>query len=131
VQGSGYIDQAEEQHIKELESLVSEYNLKAHIRSLDMEVQELAKRPMLNQGPGLQVLREKLTNEKHAIQEAHRGTSRRLHHGKTNIFPHVLFTFCAGREGERNAEGRVKDRRARADALRAARRDWCKRTRPA
>jgi len=48
VQGSGYIDQAKEQHIKELESLVSKY--KAHICSLDMEVQELAKWPMLDQG---------------------------------------------------------------------------------
>jgi hypothetical protein len=52
VQGSGYIDQAKEQHIKELESLVSKY--KAHICPLDMEVQELAKRPMLDQGSGLQ-----------------------------------------------------------------------------
>jgi hypothetical protein len=52
VQGLGYIDQAKEQHIKELESLVSKYN--AHICSLDMEVQELAKRPMLDQGSCLQ-----------------------------------------------------------------------------
>ncbi len=66
--GSGYIDQAKEQHIKELESQVSEY--KAHIHSLDTEIQELAKRPMLDQGLGLQVLREELTNEKHMVQEA-------------------------------------------------------------
>jgi mitotic spindle assembly checkpoint protein MAD1 len=52
VQSSSYIDEAKEQHIKELESLVSKY--KAHIRSLDMEVQELAKRPMLDKGSGLQ-----------------------------------------------------------------------------
>jgi len=68
LQGSSYIDEAKEQHIKELESLVSKY--KADIRSLDMEVQELAKRPVLDQGSGLQVLREELTNEKHSVQEA-------------------------------------------------------------
>jgi hypothetical protein len=52
LQGSSYIDEAKEQHIKELESLVSKYQ--AHIRSLDMEVQELAKPPMLDNGSGLQ-----------------------------------------------------------------------------
>ena len=62
------MDQAKEQHINELESLVSDY--KAHIRALDMEVQELAKRPVLDQGSGLQGLREELANEKHALQEA-------------------------------------------------------------
>jgi hypothetical protein len=61
---------------------------------------------MLDQGSGLQVLRKELTNKKHAVQEARRGTSRRLHRGKTNTFCHFLFTFCAGREGESNAEGR-------------------------
>ena len=72
MQVPGHIDQAKEQHIKELESLVSEY--RAHIRALKTEVQELAKRPMLDQGLGLQVLREELTNEKHVVQEARRGT---------------------------------------------------------
>ena len=61
MQGPGYIDQAKEQHIKELESEVSKYE--AHIYSLDTEVQELAKQPMLDQGLGLQVLREELSNE--------------------------------------------------------------------
>jgi hypothetical protein len=37
---------------------VSRY--KAHIQSLDTEVQELAKQPMLNHGLGLQVLHEEL-----------------------------------------------------------------------
>jgi len=105
--GSGYIDRAEEQHIKELESQVSEY--KAHIQSLDTEIQELSKRPMLDEGSGLQVLHDKSTNEKDAVQEARRGTSRRLHHGKTNTFPHVLFTSCTGREEGSNAEGRGQD----------------------
>jgi mitotic spindle assembly checkpoint protein MAD1 len=67
VRGPGYIDQAKEQHIKELESLASEY--KAHICSLDTEVQELAKQPMLDQGSGLQVLRKELTNEKYAFKK--------------------------------------------------------------
>jgi predicted RNase H-like nuclease (RuvC/YqgF family) len=72
VQGTGHVDQAKEQHIKELESLVSEY--KSHIRALETEIQELAKRPVLDQGSGLQALREELANEKHALQEAHRST---------------------------------------------------------
>ena len=72
VQGTGHVDQAKEQHIKELESLVSEY--KAHIRAFEMEIQELARRPVLDQGSGLQDLREELANEKHALQEARRST---------------------------------------------------------
>ena len=72
MQGPGHIDQAKEQHIKELESLVGEY--KVHIRALETEVQELAKRPVLDRGYGLQGLREELANEKHALQEAHRST---------------------------------------------------------
>jgi mitotic spindle assembly checkpoint protein MAD1 len=72
VQGTGHVDQAKEQHIKELESLVSEY--KAHIRTLEREIQELAKRPVLDQGSGLQALREELANEKHTLQEARRST---------------------------------------------------------
>ncbi len=67
MQGPGYIDQAKEQYIKELEGLVSEY--KAHIRALETEVQELAKRPILDQSSGLQASREELANEKHAVQE--------------------------------------------------------------
>ena len=45
MQGPGHIDQAKEQYIKELESLVSEY--KVHIRALKTEVQELASGPCL------------------------------------------------------------------------------------
>lgn len=48
---------------------------KAHIRALETEVQELAKRPALDQGSGLQALRDELSNEKNALQEARRGTS--------------------------------------------------------
>ena len=73
---------------------MSEY--KAHTHSLDTEVQELAKRPVLYQGSGLQAWREKLVNEKHALQEAHRGTSRVVfslhHHGKINT-PSLLSLF--------------------------------------
>jgi hypothetical protein len=72
VQGPGYIDQAKEQHIEELESLVGEY--KVRLRALETEVQELAKRPVLDQGSGLQALREELANEKHTLQEARRST---------------------------------------------------------
>jgi hypothetical protein len=69
------MDLAREQHTNELESLVGEY--KAQIGALETEIQELAKRPALSQGSGLQALREELANEKHALQEARRGTSRR------------------------------------------------------
>ncbi|KAH9987053.1 spindle assembly checkpoint component Mad1 [Russula vinacea] len=72
-QGSGHIDEAKEQHVKDLEASVSEY--KAHIRALETEIQELAKRPVLGHGSGLQALRDELSNEKHALQEARRGTS--------------------------------------------------------
>ena len=53
--------------------LVGEY--KAHIHTLEAEIQELAKRPALEQGAGLQALRDELTNEKHALQEARLGAS--------------------------------------------------------
>jgi hypothetical protein len=46
---------------------------KAHIRALETEVQELAKRPVLDQGSGLQALRDELSNEKNALHEARRG----------------------------------------------------------
>ncbi|KAI9432343.1 mitotic checkpoint protein-domain-containing protein [Lactarius indigo] len=69
-QGTGHIDQAKEQHVRELEALVGEY--KAHMHALETEIQELAKRPALNQGTGLQALRDELANEKHALQEARR-----------------------------------------------------------
>jgi len=69
------MDLAREQHISELENLVGEY--KMQIRALETDIQELAKRPALSQGPGLQALREELANEKQALQEARRGTSRR------------------------------------------------------
>ncbi|KAN0114199.1 Spindle assembly checkpoint component Mad1 [Russula decolorans] len=69
-QGSGHIDQANEQHIKDLDALVNE--CKAHIRALEAEIQELAKRPVLDQGSGLQALRDELSKEKNALQEARR-----------------------------------------------------------
>lgn len=67
------MDPAREQHVKELEALVGEY--KAHIHTLETEIQELSKRPALNQGSGLQALREELADEKLALQEARRGKS--------------------------------------------------------
>jgi hypothetical protein len=70
VQGPGHVDQAKEQHIKELESLVGKY--KMYIRALETEIQELAKRPVLDPGSGLQGLREELANEKHMLHEARR-----------------------------------------------------------
>jgi predicted RNase H-like nuclease (RuvC/YqgF family) len=73
VQGPGQrIDQAKEQNIEELESLVRKY--KAHIRALETEMRELAKRPVLDQCSGLQAFREEQANEKQAVQEARRGT---------------------------------------------------------
>ncbi|KAH9021777.1 MAD-domain-containing protein [Lactarius pseudohatsudake] len=69
-QGTGHVDQAKEEHVRELEALVDEY--KVRTRALETEIQELAKRPALNQGTGLQALRDDLTNEKHALQEARR-----------------------------------------------------------
>jgi hypothetical protein len=111
VQDPGYIDEAKERHIEELESLVSEY--KAHIHSLDTEVQELAKRPVLDQDPGLQGLREELADERHALQEAHRGTSRVVfsfdHHGKIDTFSYFVFSYSAGMLEEKE-ETRQKDR---------------------
>jgi hypothetical protein len=47
---------------------------------------------MLGQGLGLQVLREELTNES-PVQEARRGTSRRLHHEKVIHSPPSLLPF--------------------------------------
>ncbi len=72
---------------------------------------------MLDQGSGLQDLCEGLANEKHAVQEARRGTSCHLNQVKTNTFPTFSFTFRAGKEGESNTEGRGQDQRARADPL--------------
>ena len=69
------MDLAREHHIDELEGLVGGY--KAQIRALETDIQELAKRPALSQGSGLQALREELANEKQALQEARRGSSRR------------------------------------------------------
>ena len=51
---------------------MSEY--KANMRALETEIRELAKRPVLDHGSGLQALRDELSNEKHALQEARRGT---------------------------------------------------------
>jgi len=69
-QGSGHVDQAKEQHTNDLEALVNEY--KAHIHTLETQVEELAKRPALEHSSGLQALRDELANEKHALQEARR-----------------------------------------------------------
>ncbi|KAH9957583.1 hypothetical protein BC827DRAFT_1224448 [Russula dissimulans] len=74
-QGSGHVDQAKEQHTKDLEALVSEY--KAHIRTLETQVQELSKRPALEHSSGLQALRDELANEKHALQEARRALAEK------------------------------------------------------
>ena len=71
---------------------MSEY--KAHTRALETEVEELAKRPVLDHGSGLQALREELANEKHAVKEARRGTSRCLQYRKTNTFPDLLFILA-------------------------------------
>jgi hypothetical protein len=105
------MDQAKEQHMKELEGLMSEY--KSHIRALETEVQELPKLPMVDQGSGLQALREELANEKHVVQEA----------------PCVIFSVSARIEEGSIAESQGKDRAARADTLRAPRRDQCRTTR--
>ena len=45
------------------------------IYALEAEIQELAKWPVLDQGSGLQALRDELSNEKDALQEACRGMS--------------------------------------------------------
>ncbi|KAH9165006.1 MAD-domain-containing protein [Lactarius sanguifluus] len=74
-QGTGHVDQAKEQHVRELEALVDEY--KVRTRALETEIQELAKRPALSQGTGLQALRDDLANEKHALQEARRALEER------------------------------------------------------
>jgi len=42
---------------------------KAHINTLETEVQELSKRLVLDKGPGLHALREEPANEKHVLQE--------------------------------------------------------------
>ena len=86
--------QAKEQHIKELEGLMSEY--KSHICALETEVQELPKWPMVDQGSGLQALHEELANEKHEVQEA----------------PCVIFSIRAGMEEGSIAESQGKDRAA-------------------
>jgi mitotic spindle assembly checkpoint protein MAD1 len=49
------------------------------MRALETETQELAKRPALNQGAGLQAMRDELTNEKHALHEARRGSPSLTH----------------------------------------------------
>jgi len=60
---------------------VNEY--KTHIRSLETEIQELAKRPVLDPSSGLEALRDELSSVKNALQEARQGTS-------PAIFPLVL-----------------------------------------
>ena len=59
--GEGYVDPVKERHIKDLEGLVNEHRM--HMRSVETEVQQLVKRPALDEGSGLQVLREELVNE--------------------------------------------------------------------
>ncbi|KAH9031164.1 MAD-domain-containing protein [Lactarius hengduanensis] len=73
-QGTGHVDQAKEEHVRELDALVGEY--KARMHALETEIQELAKRPALDQGTGLQALRDDLTNETHALQDARRGQKK-------------------------------------------------------
>jgi hypothetical protein len=94
--GPGHIDEAKEHHIEELESLVSEY--KAHIRSLETEVQELPYRPVLDQGSGFKAFCEELANETHTAQEARRGTSlRRLRipsSWENQHLPRLLFSLA-------------------------------------
>ena len=75
---------------------------KAHMRALETEIQELAKRPALNQGAGLQDLRDELTNEKHSLQETRRGSSSSPTH-----YPSLISCASALEEKEEEAE---KDR---------------------
>jgi hypothetical protein len=107
-QGPCYISQAKEQHIK-----LSEYT--AHIRALETE---LAKRPVLEQGSGMQYLREELAIER--SMRFKRQTEARhviLTMGKLMNFPIFSFTFSAGREVGSNEARRGQDRRARVDPL--------------
>jgi hypothetical protein len=67
MQGAGNVDQAKEEQVRKLEALVGKYKVQMH--TLETEIQELAKRPALNQGAGLQAMHDKLTNEKHTLQE--------------------------------------------------------------
>ncbi|KAI0294902.1 mitotic checkpoint protein-domain-containing protein [Multifurca ochricompacta] len=79
-QGTGHIDEAKEQHVKDLETLIDDY--KAHIRTLETEIQELAKRPALEHSSGLQALRDEMVNGKHALQEARRALEEREQEGE-------------------------------------------------
>jgi hypothetical protein len=100
--GTGQIDEATEQHVKDLEGLVSEY--KGNIHTLETEIQELAKRPALDQGSGIQALREELADEKLALQEARRGMSLILL-PKSLFHYDVFFPPSTGRERGSSGEG--------------------------
>src|SRR5258708_7319809 len=119
------MDQAKEQHIKDLEALVSEY--KSHVLALGTEIQELAKRPALDHVSGLQALRDELSNEKTALREARRGMS------PPTIVPPCLThgtNLSAGREGRDDGKGQREDRRAGTDAVRPSWRDRRRKTCP-
>jgi hypothetical protein len=67
------VDPVKERHIKDLEGLVNKH--KVHMRSVETEVQQLAKRPAVDEGSVLQVLREELVNESRHFEkrdEVHR-----------------------------------------------------------
>ena len=107
MQGSGLIDHAKEQHINDLERLVSEH--KEHTCELETEVQELAKRPVLNHGSSLQALRDELANEKQAPKEARRCTSRFGHqHQPTHLTDQPVFPPIFTTQGEKE-EAAEKD----------------------
>ena len=71
---------------------------KAHIRTLEAEIQELAKRPALEQGASLQALRDELSNEKHALQEARLGTS--FYPNTPTSYPYMIFSALGEKEEE-------------------------------
>lgn len=76
---------------------------KAHIRTLEAEIQELAKRPALEQGAGLQALRDELTNEKHALQEARLGSS-----SLPMRYPYLIPASALGEKEEEAEKDREK-----------------------
>lgn len=107
-QGPCYISQAKEQHIK-----LSEYT--AHIRALETE---LAKRPVLEQGSGMQYLREELAIERSMrFKRQTEAGHVILIMGKLIHFPTSLSPLePKEKEGPTKHDG-GQDRRARADPL--------------
>ena len=85
---------------------MSEY--KAHIRALETEIQELAKRPVLEHGSGLQALRDELANERLALQEARRGTSTNPLSSVPSSHKKPYF-ISAGGAGRRDGKGQRED----------------------